>query len=159
MKALRNANPVLTQDDLLWLYAETRRAFSRVEDIGRKQPAEIDGEIFTTMRRAAAESGVSRAISGLFRGRKKHFAWRLDAKISPKERSIIIAMYDQLRRRSLAEPQVPLDTNNLELILLALRADVREAEQIASESEKVRQGLDGIQAILDGKDEGDDHVG
>lgn len=140
----------LTHDDLVWFYSAAEQAFNRVEDIKRKQPAEVTGEVFTSMRRLASYSG-SPAIKQLFRGSMKHFPWRLDARINDREREVIVAMFDQLKNRKLADQASSPDMRDLELILLAAQASVREAGRIASESKKVREGLDGIQDILDGK--------
>jgi len=152
MKLLMETGGKLTHDDLVWFYSATEEALGRVKDIERKQAAEVAGEVFTSMRRLANESG-SPGIKQLFRGNMKHFPWRLDAKISSREREVLVAMYDKLKNRRLADQASSPDVRDLELILLAAQASVREAGRIAGESEKVREGLDGIQDILDGKAE------
>ena len=60
-------------------------------------------------------------------------------------------MFDKLKARRMEDKESPVDMRELELMVLAAQATVREAARIASESTKVKEGLDGIQDILDGK--------
>ena len=144
----------LTGDDLVWLYGATKEALEAVNDIGRKTRAEVDGEVFTTLRRLANETGSLR-MKEIFRGSKKQYPWRLDARITRQEREIIITMYDQLKRRRMAEhSESDATVRDLEVIVLAAKASANEAAHIAQRAEQVRKGLDGIQDILDGRADG-----
>lgn len=144
----------LTENDLVWLYAATEEALAGVKDVQRKTRAEVDGEVFTTLRRLAAESG-SQQVKDLFRGNRKQYPWRLDARITTQERETIINMYDQLKRKRIQEGESRGEgVRELELIVLAAKASAQEAAKIARQAERVRKGLDGIQDILDGRDDG-----
>ena len=150
MKAPTLNSNRLTHDDLVWFYSATEFALGQMKDIKKKKPAEVDGEAFTSMRRLATETG-SLTIKQLFRGSMKHFPYRLDARITGQEKEVLVIMFDKLKARRMEDKESPVDMRELELMVLAAQATVREAARIASESTKVKEGLDGIQDILDGK--------
>lgn len=142
--------PQLSGDDLLWLFRHTQDAFTSIKDVRRKEARWVDGEVFTYLRRMARENGGSEAIKALFVGKLKNFTHRLDGRTTQKDKELLVAMYDGIRRRVMSSEPDPL--SELQQALLAMQASARKAEEVASDSVKLREGLEDIRTLLEDKE-------
>jgi hypothetical protein len=141
----------LSADDLAWIYHATVTAFDLVKNINRKTSEQIDGEIFTSLRRMSREAGGSQVVRGLFTGKMKTFAMRVQGRTATKEQEVLINMYNSLKRAKMSEE--PDSMAELELALMAMQANLRRATEIANSAEGVRQGMDEIPKILEGEED------
>jgi len=141
------ASRQLNEDDILWLFSATSDAFYSIRDIHRKPQPWVDGEIFTHIRRSARENGASEAVRGLFCGKIKNFTCRLDGRASKKDKEMLIKMYDDFKRR--AALQEPNPMTELEQALIAMQVSTKKVEDIASQSEMLRDKLESVRVILE----------
>jgi len=148
---LAHHNKKLTPEDLIWIYNAAKEALAGVRKIESKSDAEIEGEVFTAMRRQANEVPVSHAIRGIFRAKKKGLTWRLSHSCLPEDQEILGKMFSDLKDRVLSKAS-PDPISELRMALLGMKASVSKAERVVEDSEKVRKGIDSIQNILDGKE-------
>jgi len=140
----------LTSADLAWMYFATSEAFGLVKNIRRKTNEEIDGEIFTSLRRMSRESNASKTIRDMFTGRMKFFDNKISRYTTTKEQEALIHMYNTLKRAKLSEE--PDAMAELRVALLAMQAHLHKAKSIAAQAEGVRKSMETIPQILDGEE-------
>ncbi|MGW8181232.1 MAG: hypothetical protein ACWGQW_21080 [bacterium] len=141
----------LTADDILWIHNATVEAFKEIKNIHGKAESWVDGEVFTYLRRMAREHpSASNAVRALFLGKKKNFIHRLDGRTTKQDMEILSEMYNGVRRRMLSTERDPV--TGLQQALLEMQATARKAEEIANDSAKLREGLEGIRTLLEDKE-------
>jgi hypothetical protein len=142
----------LTNKDLTWFYATTKEALGSIKNIGKKLDHEIDGEVFTYMRRLSRDmGGLSPAVRDIFAGKLKYFSSRMVGHSNKEEQEILRHMYNTLKDQRIKGESDSI--SDLQHILLALQASVYKVKQVVQASEDVRKGLDNIPNILEGKEE------
>ncbi len=139
----------LCNNDLIWFYNSTKESLDSIKNIHKKTHDEVDGEVFTNMRRISRSTDILHgAIREIFRGKFKLFNSRMRRFSDDKNREVLRHMYNNLKNQRMA-----VETNcmlELETTLLAIQAIVREAATIANTSKQIRKGLDEIPNILNG---------
>jgi hypothetical protein len=143
----------LTNDDLTWFYNTVEEAFKNIKDIRKKTDPQIEGEVFTFMRRALHGTKVSSEIKSLFSHTLKQFKFKTFHPFSSSDENmeVLSYMFSKAKNRAIKEP----DDKMIELrhILLSVQSNNRKMEEIITASKPVKQGLEEITKLIDGEKE------
>lgn len=141
----------MSNDDLVWLFRATAESFDAVRDIHRKTSDQIDGEVYTSLRRMVrSSSGTSMALKNMVIGKKKFFTTRVGIYASDKQQEILIKMYNTLKRHKMLEE--PDALAELTISLLSMRASLRRMEEVVARAVEIRKGIDEVPKILNGEE-------
>ena len=137
----------LTNSDMHNIYNIMQTSLTEIKDIKDKDSKCVSGEIYTRVRRATRGGTFGESLNTLFSGSLKDFNVRFNS-LKCNQKRILINMFKDLKSRRLSEED-ECSVSGLERALFGMNASIKQASNIAKESEKVREGLEEIRKLLD----------
>lgn len=153
----------ISEKEFAWFFNEVKNAIAEIKNFGSKTNEEVNGEIYTSLRRALIyemnnnNRNFPKDACILFMKNKKIFKSKFYYTLTLEQRKRLEIMFNSLMQRRMSE--IMDETNeenligNMQCRLTETMAIINRMKVIAGESEKVRNGLNNIQNILDGKEE------
>lgn len=138
----------LTEDDYAWMHAALTWAVSQVRcPRGRRQQS-FDGQVYTYVRQKAfaERNHPNDPILRLFGGRKKNLEFSF---LKEQEKERLELMFTNLKQQHLKTEDNDTTFQELENLLAGMRASTQAMAHVATESEKVKSGIEELERFLE----------
>jgi len=136
------------------IYGSIQSAFAAVKNLPIREacsPESLDGEVYTRIRADLGTLPADSPLRTLFQGRRRNLRLRLDH-LRQGDKEMIATMYMELRKQHLEmEKDEGTRLRELETLLAGMAASTEQMRKVAVESEAVRDRIDELEEMLEGR--------